>query len=115
MHSVKGSYKNGIVTMERDFPEREGQNVLITFLDNGSLAEVFQDDLPTIKEFVARLTVLGAEPEAYTPPAGSLAKLLANAPYETPIDSAAWDRQWALIETEMKERDLADDRAEGRD
>ena len=114
MHSVKGSYKNGVVTPERVVPEREGQNVLITFLDNGTAEEVLQGDLPTIEEFVAQVKASGPEPDAYTPPMGSLAKALANAPYEKPIDSAAWDRQWALIEAEMNERDLADDRAEGR-
>ena len=53
---------------------------------------------------------LGPNPASVIQPAESLAELLANVSEETSIDSAAWNRRWATIEAEMKQRDMADDR-----
>lgn len=113
MYTVKGSYRNGVATPETYVAGREGENVLITFVDNG-LPELSQSGLFKLVEFVARIKALGPEPQAYTPPTGSLADALSDAADESAIDSAAWDRQWASIEAEMKARDWEDDRSEGR-
>jgi len=82
---------------------------LITFL-----ADAEQGSSPTLEDVVAKIIALGPNPDSYTPPTKSLANLLKNAPNAEPIDSARWEREWAAIEAEIKARDLADDRAEGR-
>jgi hypothetical protein len=72
------------------------------------------DDVPTLEEVVAKIKALGPNHASYTPPSKSLAEALANVHDEEPIDAAEWERQWAIIEAEMKKRDRDDDRAEGR-
>ena len=43
MHSVKGTYKGGIVKPAESVEGREGQSVLITFLDNDEASEESYD------------------------------------------------------------------------
>jgi hypothetical protein len=111
MYTVKGLFQNGVATPEESVSGREGQQVLITFLDDEEL-----ETLPVLEleEVVAQIEALGPNRETYTPPTQSLARLLADAPNEPSIDADAWNRQWAAVEAAMKQRDLADDRAEGR-
>ena len=109
MYTVKGLVKNGVVMLDEPVKDREGERVLITFL-----ADVEQKAFPTLETVVAKIIAQGPNPDSYMPPTASLADLLANAPTAEPIDSDQWDRQWTVIEAQLKARDLADDRAEGR-
>ena len=68
---------------------------------------------PTLEEVADEIRSLDPNPANVIQPTKSLASLLADVAFETPIDSVAWNRQWAVIESEMKTRDLADDRKEG--
>lgn len=103
MYAVKGSFKDGMAMPDEPVQGREGERVLIMFLPEGA-EEIDEeiDDVPTIEEVVAKIKALGPNPANYTPPTKSLAELLANARDEEPIDAAEWDRQWALIEDEIK-------------
>lgn len=108
MYTVKGLVKNGVILLQEPVTAREGEAVLVTFM-----TDVEPQAAPTVAAVAAKIVALGPNPHTYTPPTGSLATLLANAPNEEPIDADQWDQQWAVIEAEIKARDLADDRAEG--
>jgi hypothetical protein len=110
MYTVKGSFKDGVATPDEPVYGQEGQPVLITFLSNGEE----MNDVPTLEEVVARIKALGPNLAGYTPPRESLAEALANVADEELIDAVERERQWAIIEAEMKKRDQEDDRAEGR-
>lgn len=107
MYTVKGRIENGVILPDEPLDHREGESVLITFVESDEQA---RSDLDAL---VARIAASGPSLD-YTPPKTSLAELLAVVQTEEPIDSAEWNREWAIIEAEMKARDLADDRAEGR-
>ncbi len=109
MHTMKGTIQNGSVMLSEPINGWEGQQVLITILDEGDDATD-----PTLEEVVAEIRSLDSNPGNVIQPTESLTSLLADAASETPIDSAAWNQKWAAIEGEMKTRDLADDRTEGR-
>lgn len=112
MYTVRGLIKNGVILPEEPLDGREGEEVLITLLaDDEQDVEASVD--AGIDEIVARLIAAGPSTD-YIPPKESLAEKLAVALTEEPIDPTEWDREWAEIEAEMKARDLADDRAEGR-
>lgn len=115
MITVKGSFRNGVAHPQEAINAREGQEVLITFLENGTpFVPVYDDHLPTLEEVVAKIRAGKSDPALYEPATESLADLLADAVNEEPIDSAEYDRQWAEIEAYMKARDRADDEREGR-
>jgi hypothetical protein len=106
---VRGRIKNGVVTADVALGNREGERVLITFLETGS-----QVNAPSVDEVVAKIAASGPSRDTYIPPKASLAERLAAAPAQEPIDPAEWDRTWTAIEAEIKARDRADDEAEGR-
>ena len=97
MHTMKGTIKNGVVTPTEPIIGQDGQQVLITILD-----EETEDVFPTLEEVVAEIHSLDPNPANVIQPTESLASLLADVASETPIDSVAWNRQWAVIESEMK-------------
>jgi hypothetical protein len=71
--------------------------------------------LPDIDEVVARIAAAGPNPATYIPPkAAPSDPLITRILQEETIDSAAWDKEWAAIEAEIKAVDRADDEAEGR-
>lgn len=109
MHTVKGRIANGVILPDEPLAHREGEEVLITLLGVDE-----EKALTSIDEVVARLTAAGPSKGIEIPPKDSLLEKLSVVLDEEPIDSAEWDREWAQIEAEMKARDLADDRAEGR-
>lgn len=109
MYTAKGRVKQGVILLEEPVTTREGEAVLVTFVSDANPGAE-----PTVEDVVAKIAAMGPNPHTYTPPTSSLAELLADAPNEEPIDADQWDRQWSVIEAEIKARDLADDRAEGR-
>lgn len=97
MHTVKGLIKNGVIMPDEPVTNRDGERVLITFLE--------QDDLqphPGLDEVVAKIIAAGPGEDSYTPPTQSLADLLSSPPTGEPVDSEEWDRQWAAIEADIK-------------
>lgn len=113
MYTVKGLYRQGMILPDAPISGREGQKVLITFI------ETFIENDESILNFelnevIASIKMLGKNPANIIPPSKSLLDVLAASSNEPRIDSDLWDRQWALLEQKMKERDMADDRAEGR-
>ena len=73
-----------------------------------------QDDYPSLEEIVAKIRATPSDPSHIHPATQSAAELLANAPFEPPIDLEAWNREWAAVEAELKAMTRADDEAEGR-
>lgn len=106
MYTVRGLIKNGVILPEEPLDGREGEEVLITLLADEEQTEA------SIAEVVARIAASG--PGELFPPTDSWAEKLSVVLHEEPIDPTEWDREWAEIEAEMKARDLAGDRAEGR-
>ena len=105
---MKGTITNGRVTLSEPINGWEGQQVLITILEEED------NPSPSLEEVVDDIRDLKANPQNVIQPTTSLASLLSEVAAEAPIDSAAWNRQWAALEDEMKARDRADNRAEGR-
>jgi hypothetical protein len=112
MKIVKGYFRDGVALPEEPIDDRDGQRVLITFLDEQD-ADQGNEPEP-LEAVVARIQGLGKNPANITYPTRSLAELLAESPGDASFDAEAWDLQWAAIEAEMKERDIKDDHAEGR-
>jgi predicted DNA-binding antitoxin AbrB/MazE fold protein len=110
MYTVNGRYQNGVIMPEEPVRGREGQRVLITFLEDEET-----EMQPPLAEVVARIEALGPDIDFYTPPTQSLAQLLASTHPETTIDAERWNREWAAVEAAMKQRDLDNDREEGRE
>lgn len=104
MYTVKGSFKDGVATPNEPVSGHDGQPVLITFLNDPGT----EDDMAELEEVVARIKALGPNIAGYTPPTKSVSDLQINVADEEPVDPAEWDRQWAIIEAEMKRRDLED-------
>jgi hypothetical protein len=79
------------------------------------LTHALEDDLtPTVAEVVARIKATPPNPAMITPPQGSLADALRHGPTDPDFDLAAWERDWAMAEEELKRVNLLDDIAEGR-
>jgi hypothetical protein len=110
MYTITGSFKDGVAMPDEPVHGYEGRQVLITFLDDSEAV----DDFPTVEEVVERIRSLGPNEDNYIPPVRPLSEVLSNVTEVDPVAGAEWDRQWAIIEAEMKRRDLEDDRAEGR-
>jgi hypothetical protein len=68
----------------------------------------------TIEEVVARIAAAGPSPSAYIPPKSAPADKVERVLKEETIDSAAWNREWAAIEAEIKAMDRADAAADER-
>jgi predicted DNA-binding antitoxin AbrB/MazE fold protein len=109
MYIIKGRIENGVILPDEPLEHRDGEAVLITLMGIDE-----EQALASIDDVIARLTAAGPSEGIEIPPKDSLFEKLSVVPHEEPIDSAEWNRQWAQIEAEMKARDLADDRAEGR-
>lgn len=109
MYTLRGSIRNGVIMPDVPLGNREGERVLITFLESDE-----QLAAPGVDEVVAKIAASGPSRNTYVPPKASLAERLAVAPAQEPIDPAEWDLAWAAIEAEIKSRDHADDEAEGR-
>jgi hypothetical protein len=114
MHTVTGSFKNGVAKPDEPVEGHEGQAVLITFLDDSQSVDDSEvlDDFPTPEEVVASIKALGPS-KGYIPPVRRLSEVIPNVLDEPPIDSAEWDRQWAEIEAEMDRIQREDDESEG--
>src|SRR3954469_13665172 len=110
MYTVPGLFKDGVALPHEPVEGFEGRQVLITFLDESQK----MDEGPTAEEVVARIRAHGLSREEYIPPKMPLVDMLSQHSDEEPIDPAEWDRQWAIVEEEMKQRELEDDRREGR-
>ena len=67
----------------------------------------------TFDEVVTRIRALPPRNLAYIqPPTGSLAEALARTVVDPNFDEAAWNREWAASEAEMKAIDMADQEAD---
>jgi hypothetical protein len=108
MRTVKGTIKDGTILLDEPLTGRDGEKVLVMFL-----AET-ETPLPSIEEVVAKIAAAGPSRATYIPPKAAPADQLARVLKEESIDSAAWDREWAEIEAEIKALDRADDEEEGR-
>lgn len=68
----------------------------------------------TPREAVARIQATPPAPAQVRPGASNLADLLHAAPGDPCFDLASWNRQWSIVEAEMKAITRANDDAEGR-
>jgi hypothetical protein len=109
MYTVKGRIRNGVVMADVALGDREGESVLITFLESDE-----QLAGPILDEVVARIAESGPTSGTYLPPKASLSERLAATSLQGAIAPSEWYQDWAAIEAEMKKRDRADDEAEGR-
>jgi hypothetical protein len=73
------------------------------------------DEFPTPEEVVARIKALPKDPRNIRPATASLKELLENAPDDPDFNLAEWEKEWALIEQEMKATTRANSKAEGFD
>lgn len=79
------------------------------------LTDALENDLiPTVAEVVARIKATPPNPAMITPPQGSLIDALRDGPTDPNFNLAAWQREWAVAEEELKRINLLDDMAEGR-
>ncbi len=76
--------------------------------------EPADEDYPTPEEVVARIKATPPNPANIRPGTGSLAEALQNAPDFPEFDLEAWEKEWAVVEREMKAVTRANDIAEGR-
>ncbi len=76
--------------------------------------EPADEDCPTPEEVVARIKATPPNPANIRPATGSLAEALQNAPDFPEFDLEAWEKEWAVVEREMKAVTRANDIAEGR-
>jgi hypothetical protein len=113
MHTVRGSFKDGVAKPDEPVQGHEGQPVLITFLDDSqkTIDEFVAEGFPSIEEVVARIVARGPSKD-YEPPTESLAEVLAS-DFGIDVDPTEWDRQWAEVEAEINRIQREDDRAEG--
>lgn len=63
---------------------------------------------------MAKIRALPKSPPNVRPAKGSLVDALRNAPRDPKFDLDEWNRQWAMIEAEMKAITKTNDIAEGR-
>lgn len=93
-------------TRQGTAPEQLVVDLLEADFDSGGVA--------TPEEVVAKIKATPPDPAAFVLAQESLIEFLRDALDEPPIDSDAWNQEWAVIEAEMKHRDHLDDIAEGR-
>lgn len=80
-------------------------------------AQILEDALQDVvyktpEEVIERIKRLPRDPSNIRPATVSLADLLANAPEDPDFDLAEWQRQWELVEQEMKAVERADREAD---
>ncbi len=92
-----------------DAQHRSAEDVALDILRAGLL-----DDLLDLDTVVADIRAAAPNPAGLRPAQGSLLTALADEPVDKRFDLADWQREWAIVETEMAAMTRADDRAEGR-
>jgi len=92
---------------QRLAPEDLAAHILLDALTD----EVFE----TPEQVIERIKRLPPDPSNIRPATASLKELLENSPIDPDFDVAEWQRQWDLIEQEMKAVSRANREAEGRD
>lgn len=81
-----------------------------------TLGESLRDNtLPSLEEIVAKIQALPRDPRNIRPATASLQELLENAPEDPEFDLDEWQRQWELVEQEMKEIERADQERDRQD
>ena len=69
------------------------------------LTRALEDDsIPTVADVVSRIKATPPNPAMITRPQGSLAEALRHGPTDPSFDLAAWERDWAMAEEELKEK-----------
>ncbi len=141
MLSIRGRFEKGIIRPDQFVQGREGQTVIITFVEEVESRGVEQntDDWAVLmrlvqqnavetgiadlahqhdQEVVARIQATPPNPAAIVLPTQTIAEVeavwQANAAGGIDIAPEEWDRLWAEFEQELKTYDRADDIAEGR-
>jgi hypothetical protein len=92
MKTVKGYFRDGVALPEEPIADRDGQRVLITFLDERDIDQ--RNDPEPLAAVVGRIQALGKNPANITYPTRSLAE----SPGDASFDAKTWDLQWAAIE-----------------
>lgn len=92
-----------------DAQHRSAEDVALDILRAGLL-----DDLLDLDTVVADIRATAPNPAGLRPAQGSLLTALVDEPVDERFDPADWQREWAIVETEMATMTRADDRAEGR-
>ncbi len=69
-------------------------------------------DIFTPEEVVAMIKATPPNPQAIRPATGSLAEALKNSAHDPNFDVEQWNKEWAMIETEMKATTRANSLAE---
>ena len=82
----------------------------------GLLAEAVEEELEpvTLQDAVARIQATPPSRSQVRPASGNLADVLKAAPGEPSFDLQTWNRQWSVVEAELKATTRANDIAEGR-
>ncbi len=91
---------------------RSAQDLAVELLDQALPADMNQ----TLEELMDRVRAKPPNPACVRLATGSLAEALVasvEAEDEAPFDLTEWQQQWAAVEAEMKEVELANDKAEG--
>lgn len=103
----------GELTRRASQQRRTAQEIVIDLL-NGLLGIEKTDEFETLEQVVARIQSLPHNPAALRPAQGSLADALRNAPTDESFDLKEWQKEWAEVETEIREMTVLDDIRDGR-
>ena len=141
MLSIRGRFEKGFIRPDQFVQGREGQTVIITFVEEVESRGVEQntDDWAVLmrlvqqnavetgivdlahqhdQEVMARIQATPPNPAAVVLPTQTIEEVeaiwQANSSGEADISPEQWDRLWAGFEQELKTNDRADDIAEGR-
>lgn len=68
-----------------------------------------------LEEIVAQIKATPPNPASFRPATGSLLEALENAPDDPDFDLERWNREWSIVEAEMKAITRLNDIAEGLD
>jgi hypothetical protein len=93
------------------YRNRSLDNLLTEFLLE-TIRQKLTDD-QRLQQLVAETRALPYNPHNLRPAQGSLLEALKNSPVEPDFNLETWNKQWAMVEAEMKAIDQANDRAEG--
>ena len=94
--------------------EKEHMSLEEFILELLARALEMEKQFPSPEEVVDRIQATPANPHSFRPASGSLAEALRQAPHDPDFDLAAWNREWAMVEAEMKAITRANTIAEGR-
>lgn len=97
-----------------DAQHRAAEEVALDILREALLDAPSGGDELDLATVVAAIRALPPNPRSLRPGQGSLADALAPSASDESFDLAAWEADWAAVETEMAATTRADDRAEGR-